>query len=159
MSDQKTISLNKNATTGGATVMVASKLPFDLIMRLYDFKGHTEPVMGGGVREFKIAEQRMNAPSFVLTGNSYAQNKGPHQQLIGAYAVTHDVPKAFWDEWLDQNKHADFIVNGLIFAHGDSAGVRAESAEKDAVKSGLERLDPAKLPSGVETSDHFKRAA
>jgi len=158
MSDQKTISPNKTPATGGATVMVASKLPMDLIIRLYDFKKGSEPVMGGGVREFKIAEQRRNSPSFVLTGNSYAQNKGPHQQLIGAYAVTYDIPKAFWEEWLDQNKYADFIVNGLVFAHGDSAGIKAEAAEKDDVKSGLERLDPTKLPKGVETSD-LRRAA
>ena len=158
MSDQKTISLNKAATTGGATVSVASKLPMDLIIQLHDFKQSSEPVMGGGVREFKIAVKRVNAPVYVLSGNSYAQNKGPHQQLIGGYAITHDIPKAFWDEWLEQNKYADFIVNGLIFAHGDSASVKAEVAEKEKVKSGLERLDPTNLPKGVETSD-LRRAA
>ncbi|MDB5777604.1 MAG: hypothetical protein JWP38_3737 [Herbaspirillum sp.] len=159
MSAQNTISIKKNESTGGATVVVASKLPMDLVMRLYDFKERDEPVMGGGVRVFKIAEQRQETPVFVLTGNSYAQNKGAHQQIVGGYAITRGIPKDFWEQWLAQNERADFIVNHMIFAHSEDASVVAQAKEKEEIKSGLERLDPKALPKGVETSDHFKRAA
>jgi hypothetical protein len=150
---------NPEFSTGGATVSIASKLPMDLTLRVFDFKTQHEPVMGGGVREYKIAEQRRGSQSFIAIGNSFAQNKGPHQQISSGYAITHDIPKDFWDEWLEQNKEADYVINGMIFAHVSSSSTIAEAREKEAEKSGLERLDPNRLPKGLETSDHFRAAS
>ena len=55
--------------------------------------------------------------------------------------------KDLWEKWLSQNKDSMIVKNGLIFAHSDQASVEAEGREKEACKSGLERLDPNKLPS------------
>lgn len=159
MAEKETLTLKKTESTGGATVVVASKMPFDFVLRLYDFKTKHEPVMGGGAREVKYAEQRRSTPSFVVNGNSFAQNQGPKQQITCGFAITHGIPKAFWDEWLEINKDADYVANGMIFAHSENASTMAEAKEKEANKSGLERLDPKNLPKGLETSDHFKRAA
>jgi hypothetical protein len=142
-----------NAETGSATVTVASKLPFDLVMCLYDFTQQFEPVMGGGAREYKIAQQRRGSKMFIINGCSYAQNKGPHQQLSDGFAITHDIPKDFWDEWKEQCKEADFIVNGLIFANEQARSTYAEAKEKAGEKSGLERLDPNNLPKGLQQAD------
>jgi hypothetical protein len=154
-----TLSIKKhNDSPSNATVTVASKLPMDFILKLYDFKEKHEPVMGGGVRNYRIAEARRGVKDFVVQGIAYPQNKGPHQTLSFGYAITTGIPKAFWDEWLEQNKEADYVLNGMIFAHQDAASTMAEAREKEAEKSGLERLDPTNLPKGLETSD-MRRAA
>lgn len=147
------IDTKKNAETGGATVTVASKLAMDFILRLYAFKSRNELVMGGGSREVKQAEVVHGVPEYTIQGNSWAQNKGPHQQIASGYAITHGIPKEFWERWLEQNKESDVIRNGIIFAHAESASTMAEAREKVDVTSGMERLDPNKLPKGLRTAD------
>lgn len=159
-----TITIKKhNDIPSNATVTVASKMPWDFILRIFDFVKRYEPVMGGGQREIKIAERRRGSQEFVIQGNSWAQKKGPHQQIVGpisgGYAITRDIPKAFWDEWLEQNQDADFVRNKMLFAHADAASTIAEAKEKENEKSGLERLDPTKLPKGLQTSDDMRRAS
>jgi len=136
-----------NASTGSETVTVASKLPWGLHMQIYDFRTEYEAVMGGGSREFKMARPRHGAKTYTIKGNSYNKTMGDNgKQIEAGYAVTHGIPKAFWEEWLSQNREADYIVNGMIFAHQEYASVAAEAKEKEAIKSGLERLDPRNLP-------------
>ena len=147
-----------NPSTGSETVTIASKLPMDLIMQLHDFQDEHEPVVGGGVRNFKIARPRHGAKRFLLLGNSWAQNKGPHQRIESGCALTPDIPKDFWEEWLDQNKDGDFIKNGMIFASAEHRSVVAQAKEMESVKSGLERLDPAEIHKhGLATA--FDRTA
>jgi hypothetical protein len=153
--ENSTLSLKKNNDVPStATVTVASKFPMDFILRLHDFQTKYEPVMGGGSREYKIAETRRGAKTFIVQGNSFPQNKGAHQQIVAGYAITHGIPKAFWEEWLDQNKDADFIVNKMLFAHGETASTIAQSKEMEAEKSGLERMDPKEIHKhGLATAD------
>jgi hypothetical protein len=157
---ESTISLKKNNDVpSNATVTVASKFPMDFTLRLYDFVKAYEPVMGGGQREYKIAKLRRGAKEFIVQGNSWPQNKGPHQKLEFGYAITPGIPKAFWDEWLEQNEDADYVKNGMLFAHAETASTMAEAREKEKEKSGLERLDPKNLPKGIETADEFRHAS
>lgn len=154
-----TVKLERNNDVdANTTVVVASKLPFDIILRLFDFQKKADPVMGGGVREYKIAAVRQEK-TFIVQGNSFAQNAGAHQEIYSGFAFTRDIPKAFWDEWLEQNKNADYVRNGLIFAHTNTNSVKAESREKEGVKTNLERLDPQNLPRGLKTSDMVRQAA
>ena len=148
-----------NDVASNATVAVASKMPFDFTLKLYDFVEKAEPVMGGGVRRYKAAVPRASAQTFLVQGNSWPQNKGPHQQIVAGFAITHGVPKEFWEEWLEQNADADYVKNGLLFAHQEVASTLAEAREKEDEKTNLERLDPAKLPKGLATSDDTRRAA
>lgn len=155
-----TLTIKKhNDVPSNATVTVASKFPMDFTLRLHDFIKRYEPVMGGGTREVKIAERRRGAKDFIVQGNSWAQNKGAHQQIHSGYAITHGIPKAFWDEWLDQNKDADYVLNGMLFAHAETASTMAEAREKEGEKSGLERLDPLNLPKGLKQADEMRRAS
>jgi hypothetical protein len=156
---ESTISLKKqNDVPSNATVSVASKLPMDLTLKLFNFVTKNELVMGGGSREVKVAELARGAKHFVVQGNSWAQNKGAHQQIVGGYAITHGIPREFWERWLEQNKESDIVVNGMLFAHGESASTIAEAKEKEDQKSGLERLDPNKLPKGLHKSDMVRQA-
>jgi hypothetical protein len=147
----------QNDIPSNATVTVASKAPFDIILKLYDFTERSEPVLGGGFRAFKQSQERLGAGPFIVQGNSWPQNKGPHQQIVGGYAITHGIPKAFWDEWLEQNKLSDYVKNNMIFAHTEAASVTSKATDQTEVKSNLERLDPAKLPRGVQESTNMRR--
>lgn len=160
MADERsTLALKKsNDVPSNATVVVASKAPFDIILKLYDFVERSEPVMGGGLRTFKQAQERLSAKSFIVQGNSWAQNQGPHQQIVGGYAITHGIPKAFWDEWLEQNQDLDMVKNKMIFAHAEAASVTSKATDQDEIKSNIERLDPKNLPRGLQTSD-MRRAS
>jgi hypothetical protein len=157
---ESTLHVKKNNDVpSNATVVVASKAPFDIILKLYDFVERSEPVMGGGVRTFKQAQERMSAESFIVQGNSWAQNQGPHQQIVGGYAITHGIPRAFWDEWLDQNKELDMVKNKMIFAHSEAASVTSRATDQAELKSNIERLDPKNLPKGVQESSDMRRAS
>lgn len=147
-----------NDVESNATVVVASKLPFDIILRLFDFQKKSDPVMGGGMREYRIAVPR-NVQTFIVQGNSFPQNQGAHQEIHAGFAITRDIPKAFWDEWLEQNKEADYVRNNMIFAHGHTSSLKSQAKEMENEKSNLERLDPNKLPAGLMTSDSMRRAA
>jgi hypothetical protein len=156
---ESTLHLKKNneASTSNATVMVASKAPFDIILKLYDLVEKSEPVMGGGYREFKQYQERLTVKPIVIQGNSWAQNQGPHQRIVGGYAITHGVPKAFWDEWYEQNRNSDYIKNEMIFAHTEEASVTSKATDMAEARSNIERLDPKNLPKGLQESERMRR--
>lgn len=156
---ESTLTLKKNnEVPSNATVTVASKLPMDLTLRLFTWATRNELVMGGGTREVRVAEAVRGTKEFIVQGNSWAQNKGAHQQIVGGYAITHGIPKEFWERWLDQNKDSDIITNGMLFAHQETASTMSEAKEKEKQKSGLERLDPNNLPKGLQKSDMVRQA-
>lgn len=134
------------------TVTVACKLPAGLILRLHRMEETQEPVMGGGSRT--VRQARQVGESVRINGNAHPQNKAPRHQIVdGAdfgYALTPNVPKAFWDQWLEQNKDHAAVKNGLLFAHVEHRSVEAEAREKEKVRSGMERLNPEKLPKNIE---------
>ena len=138
--------------TGGPTVTVASKLPMPLILQLHDKVMRMVPVLGGGSREEVFFQKRNGARTFVVQGCSFAQNKGPSQQLASGFGLTHSIPKAFWDEWLEQNDQSDMVRNGMIFAHTEMKSTTDQALDMENEKSGMERLDPQNLPKGLETA-------
>lgn len=155
-----TIRLQKNNDVpSNATVTVASKFPMDFALKLYDMVEKQEPVMGGGFRTFRMAQQRPGTKVFYAQGNSFPQNKGAHQQIAAGFAITRGIPKAFWDQWIEQNRDADYVVNGMIFAFGEEASTIAKAKEMEKVASNLERLDPEKLPKNLKTDDTVRRAS
>lgn len=140
-----------------ATVTVACKLPHGLILRIFDMKETQEPVMGGGYRATKTAQEREQR--ITVFGVAHPQNAAPKCEIVAGYAITHDVPKDFWNLWLQQNKESAVVKNNLIFAHDTIESTKAEAKEKIAVRSGLERLDPEKLPKGLERDKDVMKAA
>lgn len=138
------------------TVTVACKLPHGLKLRLFNMIDTQEPILGGGYRTVKVAREQ--AKSITIKGWSHAQNMAPDAPIVGGYALTMNVDKDFWDAWLEQNQELDAVRNKLIFAHEKPVNAEAESKEKRDVRSGLERLDPKKLPKGINQSDLMKKA-
>ena len=134
----------------GETVTVGCKLPHGLILRIFNMIEVDEPVMGGGSRKVPTARER--AERVTINGCAHMQNKAPNAPISSGFALTHGVNKDFWDLWLTQNKDSDMVRNGLIFAQGKPADTEAEAKEKELVRSGLERLDPEKLPGKLQTA-------
>jgi hypothetical protein len=130
------------------TVTIACKLPHGLILRVFDMIDGQEPVMGGGFRKIKVAKERQERAT--IKGWAHPQNHAPKAPLVGGFALTSGVDKDLWDAWLAQNGQSDLVKNGLIFAHETVDSVNDEAKEKRALRSGLERLDPAKLPKGIQ---------
>lgn len=132
------------------TVTIACKLPHGLLLRNFKMEETQEPVMGGGFRSVKVARQV--GDTVRINGNAHPQDKAPIQTIVQGtgYALTPGVDKEFWDAWLVANKDHMAVRNGLIFAHEKEASAVAEAREKKSVRSGLERLDPDKLPRGIE---------
>lgn len=143
-----TITLNKAV---GSTVTVACKVPMGLVLKLYKKTRQHEPVMGGGSREIDAYVPDHSQRTYIIHGNSHPQDKSPIAQIADSFALTHGIPKAFWDAWLEQNLESDMVRNGLIFAHVEGASVAAEAREKASERSGLERLDPTKVHKDGET--------
>jgi hypothetical protein len=134
-----------------ATVTVACKLPHGMTLRVFDMVESQEPVMGGGFRAVKVAQERPERVT--LKGFAHPQNRAPSTQIIEGFALTYGVDAEFWNAWKTQNAQSDVVKNGLIFAHEKPVNTEAEAKDKKSLRSGLERLDPAKLPKGIQKSE------
>jgi hypothetical protein len=132
-------------------VTVGCKLPHGVVLRAFRMADTQEPIQGGGAKTVLKAEQLPG--EFVVAGNSFPQGVGPKVPMEGGFALTPNCPKELWDRWFAANKDSPMVKNGLIFAHGSEKNTVAEAREKEAVRSGLERLDPTKLPGKIQKAE------
>jgi hypothetical protein len=107
-----------------------------------------EPVLGGGTRETRIA--RVHGPELRIRGNTFPYGTVPSYHIVCGYAITENVDKSFWDQWLEQNRDHLAVKNKLIFAFEKLDDTVSEARKLETVKSGLEPLDPQNLPKGIE---------
>lgn len=123
----------------GDTVTVACKMPFGLLLRIYDMVDATEPRPDGGRNVIKRAKQIGDD----VRVNGYADGWRPGDPSPEpAYALTHGVSKDFWDRWRSLNADADIVKNRLIFASPASDRAHDESREHEAQRCGLEPISP-----------------
>jgi hypothetical protein len=119
------------------TVTVACKLPGGLELRVYDWQEESE-ACPAGYRTVKVARPRDEVA--VLRG--CAVPAGYHADfIVGGYAIT-NVPKDLWDLWLEQNKDAAYVRNGLVWACPTREDARKEAKSMAKTRSGLEPIDP-----------------
>lgn len=135
----------------GPLVTVACKMPNGLLLRLFRWEEFDEPVMGGGSKTVRRAIETGER----ITLNGYAVPFGeiPEQQIAGGYGITHNVPADFWAEWLKQNGESDLVKNNIVFAHAKSADTVSQAREYKKQRSGLEPIDPNKLPRGIKQAE------
>lgn len=60
------------------------------------------------------------------------------------------VPVDFWEAWAEKNRELPQLKKGFIFANSKKKEVLSEAKEKSDLKTGLERIDPNKLPKGTK---------
>lgn len=148
MSDPNTNPPQTPSKGNSETVTIACKLPHGIVLRAFHMAEVSEPVMGGGSREVKKAQQIPG--EFTVLGVSFPQNGAPRGRMEFGFALTMGCPRELWERWLKDNKDTPMVKNGLIFAHGSEKSAVSEAREKEAQRSGFERLDPNKLPKGIE---------
>jgi hypothetical protein len=137
-----------NTNESGAKVTVACKMPHGLILRLFKMEEHREPIIG------KVSQAKQYGPVFTIKGwydsaRAAFGTEVPIPSQVGGYALTHNIPKEFWDKWYAQNKDSDIVRNKLIFASSKADTIEAMKKENKAVKSGLEPIDPKAPPRDV----------
>lgn len=140
------------------TVTVACKLPHGLILRVFDRKDVPEPQQGGGTKDVEKWLPRPNSVQIKGYAEKYDPSLPPAART-SSYALTHGVDKEFFEQWLKQNHDHDAVVRGLIFAQDKPESARAKALEMKATRSGLEPIDPAKLPKRIQSFNREDQAA
>lgn len=134
------------------TVTVACKLPAGLTLRLHGEQPNREPVMGGGYREGKIWRPIGEPITINGTAAQFGQQRrdaaGEFVQVVGGYALTQNVDKTFWDEWMKQSGSMHAVKNKLIFAYEKAESAVAASKEHSSLRHGLEPLVPTLTDGG-----------
>lgn len=126
-------------------VTVACKLPNGLILRTFKKERLQRPVIGGGMRE--VEEYSPTGQQFIVNGNTAPYAKplldanGDQVMLEQSFALTHNIPKDFWELWLEQNKDAPCVKHGLIFATSKPLELRAQAKAHRDQRHGLEPID------------------
>lgn len=133
------------------TVTVACKLPHGLVLRLMNKTTVPEGQRDGGTKNVPKWVPRPQSPTITLKGYLDKYQPGlPPAARGSSYALTPGIDKDFFDEWLKQNHDLDAVVNGLVFADEKLDAVEAMTREMADVRSGLEPIDPSKLPRGIQ---------
>ncbi len=138
--------------TSTECVTVACKLPSGLLLQVFEMEEFDEPTPGGSRRTKRarlMDEHR-------IRGTAHRQEKAPGAPIFGGYALTPGVPKALWDRWISDNRDAPMVKNHLIFAHSSKNGIRDEAKDHKSVRSGLERINPKKLPGKLTMDDQIR---
>lgn len=142
------------AATG--TVIVGCKLPNGIILQLCRREASREPVMGGGHRDVDV--WRKFGDKYVVKGPAVPFGTVPKYLIAGGYALTSGIPEDFWEQWLAQNAESDIVKNELIIAHKTMEDVENQCIGNENHRSGLEPIDPRRLPKGVTTAEEQPRA-
>jgi hypothetical protein len=141
------------------TVTVACKLPHGLVLRLHEQVETPEPLPGGGTKKVKVWRPINMAP-VVLKGYLDRYNPGNAPVSKGSsFALTEGVDKDFFDAWLKQNHDHDAVANGLIFAANNSDTLNGLVKDFAGTRSGLEPIDPDKLPKRISSYKKDDQAA
>lgn len=126
-------------------VTVGCKLGNGLILRTFAPQKMSVPVIGGGMKD--VTEFKPDGRMYTINGNRaphatpLVDAQGNAIMLEQSFALTPDIPKDFWDLWLEQNKNSEVVKRGLIFASGKHLEVRAMAKTHRDEKHGLEPID------------------
>lgn len=120
------------------TVTVALKCPLDIDLRLHEFRTISVPLPGGGTRDERQAFP--TGDKVRIKGYRAEAGKNPTSgaELSLGFALTPGVSAKFWDQWLEQNKEHDLVLNGLIFAHAHTQSVKSQTRENEDRWDGLQ---------------------
>jgi hypothetical protein len=133
------------ASTSASTVTVASKLPFSLRLQLQKKLSRTEDAFGGGVRE--VVSRIKDGRTLVIEGCSRPVGVDSEKQLVGGFALTHNVDAEFWNTWLAENGEFPPVEKGLIFATPKAGGTESEARDRRSLISGFEPVNPDAVPA------------
>jgi hypothetical protein len=128
----------------GATVTVASKLPFRLELQCCVKRTQQRRFQGEVWTEEVYFK---DGPIVTINGTAYPNGQvpegyRPRPKTVGGYALTPNVPKDLFDAWLAENKDSAMIKNRLVFGYEQKDAVDGRARENTDVDSGLGPLIP-----------------
>lgn len=130
----------KKASSAGAKVVVASKLPMGLRIRNFHMVAMSELDRNGNAKEIRVAEALPD--TILIHGAARAFNEVPRCQVIHGYAMTEGVDSDSFKRWLDDNKNAPYVVNQLVFCETSLERAINRAKENEKRPTNLEPLDP-----------------
>jgi hypothetical protein len=134
--DPNNVPATAEPAQSGQTVTVACKLPMGIYLRFFERVERMEPAPGGPKPESIFIEK---GDRILINGPARMALETPGA-LAGGYALTPNVSKDAWEDWLRDNRTSDLVKNGVIFAESTPEGARARAIEQSKLKSGLEPL-------------------
>ncbi len=130
------------------SVTIACKLPNGMLLQLFDIREVTETGPGGYRHTHKLATPRREEQYVVRgTGEFRGFDSKKAHDLVAGYALTHGIPKKFWDAWVKQTgQYLDAVTNRFIFAYAkpaDAAAAAKDVGSDRTQRTGFEPLDPS----------------
>lgn len=121
------------------TVKIACKLPQGLQIEVGYSLLNNGVIYGDKYRKILLNGCNSN----VIAGAPAVLNPAP--------GITENVPKDVWEEWMKTaGKKHPAVLNSLIYVvRPDAASAADQALAAKSLKSGLEPLDPTKMPKGV----------
>jgi hypothetical protein len=133
----------------GETVTVACKVANGVILRIFRPETISLPGPNGlreEVRYIPITDDLGDEVQYVVAGPALPYGMAPRSDMAGGYALTHNVPKDFWDLWVEQNKLSDLVKKQQVFAAPKSDHAAGRAKELKSLRSGLEPIVPNSDP-------------
>jgi len=130
--------------TTARTVVVACKIPNGLVLQLCQKRKQREQGLGV-TRDVEVFTKV--GDTITVAGPAYPNGPVPkgfkkRPDDADGYALTHNVPADFWEQWERQNAEADYVKSGMIFAFSELESIRDKARDGERLKSGLQPLDP-----------------
>jgi hypothetical protein len=125
--------------SAGEKVTVYCSLPNGMRLRGFRMVKQREQVLGGGTREFEIAEPF--GGEVLALGSRFRKGADATHRVVAGYGVTPGVDKEFWEAWLKANEDRPYVRNGLIFAAKSRDYGDAEAEDRQDTRSGFEPME------------------
>ncbi len=123
-------------------MFVACKLPNGMVLQLQRKESYWEDTPSGAKERLRFVKE---GRQIVVCGPAYPvmPPRGYPRQFPqeGGFGLTFGVDAAFFEQWIEQNKDAPYVVNGMIFGAYSEEDLRAQCRELERRKSGLEPLE------------------
>lgn len=106
-----------------------------------------------GARDVTVFQR--TGPVVRIRGTAYPRGPIPdgfpeRPEMVAGHAVTRNVDRKFWEKWVDQHKHADYVKNGMVFAFSGLDDIKARGRELEKIPSGLEPIERGRDADGEE---------
>lgn len=128
---------------GSTTVTVACKFPCGVVLQLDYETPFYEETRDGRIKRIRYDKR---GPTYTVRGPAEPNGQTPkgYRRPIteGGFALTHNIPRDFWDEWFRQNKDTKLVTSGLIFACPKPDDTHGLARDGEHLRSGLEPINP-----------------
>ena len=138
----------KAISPSARTVTVCCKIPNGLQLQLQKQEKRYEDTRDGPIARPYFAKfgkvYHVHGPAYPTGTVPKGYPRPP--EIVGGYALTHNIPVEFWEQWVEQNKLAPYVVapdgaeHGMIFAYASHRDAVSACREYEELLSGMEPL-------------------